>query len=156
GTTTFMNYYSTQTTLADWVAKIYGRYYLYVAKSFNPTKNDPSSNPKIIRGWWCRVAASQTVYFPSTKSDIWFDHKQKLKFYAMQKERKGEISAETKERIQHEISQAQPAAASPIVYIIPRINIAPSRVRRGDPKPKYPGNEEYIIEDLRDADHFTN
>ncbi|MBZ0283184.1 MAG: hypothetical protein K8L97_20780 [Anaerolineae bacterium] len=142
------HFYSTQTHLADKIAQtVYGQYFVYVAGEFDASTNDPSSNPKIIRELWCRVSVGELIY-----ANIWFDHKQKLKAIALNNDM---LSDDLKTAIHLQILDAEIADAFPVVYIIPRDNIAPSRIRPSDFEAQnYPDNVEYIIPDLRDSDDF--
>lgn len=142
------HFYSTQTRLADKIAHTYyGQYYVYVAEEFDPLNNDPASNPKVIRELWCRVSKGETNY-----GDVWFDHKEKLKFIALNHEH---LSDELKAEIQLRITEAEAIDALPIVYIIPRDHIASERLRPGDSKTTYPNNIEHVIPNLRDSDDFV-
>lgn len=148
------DYYSTQTSLADHIAEAYYRiFYVYVAEEFNPAKNDPTSNPQLIRQQWCRVAMGQLV-LSDEGDDVWFDHRQKLKNIALRRAERNLISNRTKEQIQHAIIHAEAGDASPVVYHIPGSSSAVKRLHHGDYKTKFPENVEYIVGDLNKSE-FT-
>src|SRR5262245_13341856 len=146
------DYFSTQTSLADRIAETYyGEYYVYVAEEFNPPKNDPSSNPKVISDQWCKVTSGKMVN-SAEGDDLWFDHREKLKNIALRKAERKTISNRTKERIHQDIIRAEARDAAPIVYVIPKSQFPATRLLPGDTHDDYPDNVEYVISGLKKAD----